>query len=88
MTKTRKDQDEMVKLSQRLQRIQQEWLLASRKGDFRTVARLTGETARVNRAIRAAEVGHMLALDRLGDTLFSSEWEDEDIFAEREESLA
>jgi hypothetical protein len=88
MTKVRRDQDELVKLSERLQQIRQEWLLASRKGDYRAVARLTGETARVNRAIREAEVGKELALDRLGDTLFSStEEEEEAVLVNREESL-
>jgi hypothetical protein len=78
MTKIRKEQDELVRLSQQLNQIRQEWLLASRKGDYRAVARLTGETARVNRAIREAEGGQQLALDRLGDTLFSSSAEEEE----------
>jgi hypothetical protein len=90
MSKARKEADELMKLTQRLQRIQREWLIASRKGDFRAVARLTAETAQVNRAIREAEGGQMLALDRLGDTLFSgdAEIEDEEAFAFEEQSVA
>lgn len=65
--------DELKQLTQQLQRVRQQSLAASRNGDFRTVARLTGETARINRQILATESGHIPALTHLGDALFSTE---------------
>jgi vacuolar-type H+-ATPase subunit D/Vma8 len=49
---TRSDID---KLKDELQRIRQRSLEASRHGDFRTVARLTCEAARLNQEINQAE---------------------------------
>jgi hypothetical protein len=42
-------------LKEELRGIRQQSLVASRQNDFRTVARLTGEAARLNRQIRAQE---------------------------------
>jgi hypothetical protein len=47
--------DEVQKLKQQLHLVRQQSLLASRQNDFRTVARLTTEAARLNRAIQSQE---------------------------------
>jgi hypothetical protein len=46
---------DIEKLKEELQRIRQRSLEASRQDDFRTVARLTCEAARLNQAINQAE---------------------------------
>jgi hypothetical protein len=76
MTKKKKDKiDELTQLTRDLQRVRQESLAASRKGEFRAVARLTCEAARLNRLILAAEGGEVPVLDKLGDKLFIGETE-------------
>jgi hypothetical protein len=47
--------DDLEQLKQQLQRVRAESLAAVRRNDFRAVARLTAETARINRAIHTAE---------------------------------
>ncbi len=64
--------EELVKLSQELQRVRQKSLTASRTGDFRTVARLTGEAARLNREILRAEGVRVPVLDVAQDKFFTS----------------
>jgi hypothetical protein len=53
--------------------VRQESLAAARKGDFRAVARLTCEAARLNRMILAAEGAEVPVLNTLGDKLFTGE---------------
>jgi hypothetical protein len=72
MSKKKKDKiDELTQLSHDLQRVRQESLTASRKGDFRAVARLTCEAARLNRLILTAEGAEVPVLENLGDKLFT-----------------
>jgi len=50
-----KSTDELEDLKHQLQRVRQQSLTAVRRDDFREVARLTAETARLNRAIHCQE---------------------------------
>ncbi len=50
-----KNTDGLDELKLKLQQVRQESLAAVRRNDFRAVARLTGEAARLNRAIHAGE---------------------------------
>ena len=65
--------DQKLQLTTELQRVRQESLAASRRNDFRTVARLTLETARLNRQITAADGSHVPSLEHLCDQLFTSD---------------
>lgn len=65
--------DELAQLTQELHRVRRESLAASRSGDYRTVARLTGEAARLNRMILAAEGSGIASLVHLGHKLFSGD---------------
>ena len=47
--------DELNKFRGQLRHVRQQFLDASRQNDFRTVARLTGEAARLNRLIQWQE---------------------------------
>jgi hypothetical protein len=47
--------EDVQNLREQLQRVRAKSLEASRRNDFRLVARLTGETARLNRLIQAQE---------------------------------
>ena len=47
--------DELPRLKEELRSVRERSLLASRQNDFRTVAMLTAETARLNRAIHSQE---------------------------------
>ncbi len=51
-TVTRRD---LEKLKEQLQRVRRASLLATQRGDFRTVARLTTEAAQLNKGIQEAE---------------------------------
>ena len=93
MTKMKKKDkiDELTQLTHDLQQVRQESLAASRKNDFRTVARLTCEAARLNRLILVAEGAEVPALDGLGDKLFTGETEQPEFrtsIAEAELALA
>ncbi len=70
--------EELVKLTQELQHVRQQSLFASRTGDFRTVARLTGEAARLNREILRAEGVRVPVLDVAQDKFFTSSPEEAD----------
>ncbi len=50
-----KSTDGIEELKLQLQQVRKDSLAAVRRNDFRTVARLTGEAARINRAIHAGE---------------------------------
>ncbi len=74
MNKRKKDRlEELAQLNEHLQQVRHECLLASRRDDFRAVARLTCEAARLNRLILAAEGPQVPALDVLGDKLFTGD---------------
>jgi hypothetical protein len=60
---------EIATLRRELQQVRQQSLAASRKGDFRTIARLTCEASRLNRAILAAEGMRVVALDEISNVL-------------------
>jgi hypothetical protein len=47
--------DEVQQLKEQLQRVRQQSLSAARQNDFRSIARLTAEAARLNRAIHAEQ---------------------------------
>ena len=47
--------DDLQKLREELTRVRQQSLAASRQNDFRAIARLTGEAARLNRLIHLQE---------------------------------
>ena len=64
--------EELVKLTLELQHVRQKSLSASRTDDFRTVARLTGEAARLNREILRAEGVRIPVLDTAQDKFFTS----------------
>ena len=82
MSKKKNDKiDELTQLTHDLQRVRQESLAASRKGDFRAVARLTCEAARLNRMILAAEGAEVPVLRTLGDKLFTGESDERDAFS-------
>jgi hypothetical protein len=71
MNKKKKDKlAELNHLTEHLHRVRHDSLAASRRGDFRAVARLTCEAARLNRLILAAEGTQVPVLDQLGDKLF------------------
>ena len=72
MTKNKDKTRELAQLNEQLQRVRQLSLAASRNDDFRAVARLTREAARLNHLIMAAEGAPVPALARLTDTLFTS----------------
>lgn len=72
MTKNKDKARELAQLNDQLQRVRQLSLAASRNDDFRAVARLTGEAARLNRLILAAEGAPIPALARFKDILFTS----------------
>ena len=72
MTKKNDKLDQLTALNQQLQRVRQDSLAASRRGDFRAVARLTCEAARLNRAILASEGPQGPILEQLGDKFFVS----------------
>ncbi len=65
--------DELAQLSQELHVVRQQSLAASRRGEFRVVAKLTAEAARLNRLILAAEGAQVPVLIDLGDKLFTSD---------------
>jgi hypothetical protein len=67
MTKTEKDKTKEIA-----------GLNASREGDFRAVARLTCQAARLNRLILATEGSEVRVLEHLGDTLFTSDSDETD----------
>jgi len=46
---------EVLSLREKLQSVREQSLQACRKGDYRTQARLTGEAARLTRALREAD---------------------------------
>jgi hypothetical protein len=73
MRKKKDKLDELAQLSAELQRVRYQSLEASRRGDFRTVARMTCEAARLNRLILAAEGAEIPALEHLGDALFTGD---------------
>ena len=84
MNKKKKDKlQELANLNEHLQRVRHDCLSASRRGDFRAVARLTCEAARLNRLILLAEGPQVPVLDQLGDKLFTGEGQTE----AREEGL-
>ncbi len=56
-----------------LNRVRQESLAASRKNDFRTVARLTGEAAWLDRLLSAAEGTSVTSLLHFSERLFTSD---------------
>ena len=72
MPKKNNQLEQLAELSARLRSVRQESLAASRKGDFRAVARLTCEAARINRAMVAVDGIQKPSLEQLGDTLFVS----------------
>ncbi|MHC1768659.1 MAG: hypothetical protein AB9869_30995 [Verrucomicrobiia bacterium] len=78
MTKKNDTLEELAQFTQELQQVRQDSLAATRRGDFRAVARLTGEAARLNRLILAAEGSQVPVLDGLGDKLFTSHSEREE----------
>ncbi len=47
---------DLADLEEKLRRVRKESLAASQAGDFRTVAKLTSEAARLNEEIRARRV--------------------------------
>ncbi len=83
MTKRNRDKlEQMAQLTEQLQRVRQESLAASRREDFRAVARLTCEAARLNRLILAAEGNQVHSLAQLGDKLFTGDSEEVQSHAE------
>jgi hypothetical protein len=72
MRKKKNNVEELAQLNQELTRVRQESLAASRNNEFRAVARLTAEAAKLNRLILAAEGAMVPALMFLGDELFTS----------------
>jgi hypothetical protein len=81
MSKKNSDKiEELTQLTHDLQRVRQESLAASRKDDFRAIARLTCEAARLNRMILAAEGAEVPVLDTLGDKLFTGESDESNAF--------
>ena len=48
-------QMDLTKLKERLQQVRRASLVATQRGDFRTVGRLTCEAAELNRTIQEAE---------------------------------
>lgn len=87
MIKKKDKLEELSQFTQELHRVRQESLAASRRGDYRTVARLTCEAARLNRLILSAEGSQIPVLEGLGDKLFTSRSETEEQRA-REPELA
>jgi len=74
MNKRKKDKlEELTRLTEHLQRVRHDSLEASRRGDFRAVARLTCEAARLNRLILLTEGPQVPVLDQLGDKLFTGD---------------
>jgi hypothetical protein len=74
----RKDSDhneELARLAEELRRVRQQSLEASRKGDFRTVARLTQQAADINRGILQAEGLDMPVMAETGKRFRTSERE-------------
>jgi len=53
-------ENDLTKMKQRLQEVRRASLMASQRGDFRAVGKLTCEAAQLNRSIQEAE-GLMLA---------------------------
>jgi hypothetical protein len=53
--KNPKTTDEVQSLKEQLYRVRQQSLAASRQSDFRTVARLTAEAAKLNRSIQCQQ---------------------------------
>ena len=88
--------DAVQQLKEQLQRVRQQSLSASRQNDFRAVAHLTGEAARLNRAIHTQEdfaesASKSLAiLDALADVGDESRFvfPEEPAMASRAESVA
>ncbi len=80
MSKKKKEKlEELVQLNQELQQVRQQSLTASRRGDFRAVARLTCEAARLNRLILTAEGTQVAVLEDLGDKLFTGESDEPEV---------
>jgi hypothetical protein len=81
MSKKQQDKiDELTRLTHELQQVRQESLAASRRDDFRAVARLTCAAARLNRMITAADGSEVPVLENLGDKLFTGESDETDLF--------
>jgi hypothetical protein len=80
--------DELTQLTHDLQRVRQESLAASRKGDFRAVARLTCEAARLNRMILAAEGAEVPVRITLDEKLFTGESDENDALTAVEADVA
>jgi hypothetical protein len=70
MTKNKDKSRELARLTDQLSRVRQHSLAASRNNDFRAVARLTSEAARLNHLILAATGAPAPALAELRNTLF------------------
>lgn len=90
MNKKHDKLEELSQFTHQLHRVRQESLIASRRGDFRTVARLTCEAARLNRLILSGEGSQSPVLANLGDKLFTSHADEgaERFTAKPEEQLA
>ncbi|MFO1496882.1 MAG: hypothetical protein U1G07_00540 [Verrucomicrobiota bacterium] len=73
MIQNKEQKQDLMELTRELHRVREASLAASRRDDFRTVARLTAEAARLNRLIVSAEGTHIPSLQHLSDRLFTSE---------------
>jgi hypothetical protein len=62
----------LTRLSEQLNQVRQQSLAASRRGDFRAMARLTCEAARLNREILLAEGPQVPVLATINDEFFVS----------------
>lgn len=82
MTKKNDTLDQLTELTRQLQQVRQDSLAASRREDYRAVARLTCEAARLNRAILTAEGTRVPILIDPGDRFFVSSSDTVEAFTE------
>ena len=75
MTRKKAKTDDITPLFEELQRVRNTSLEAARRGDFRSVARLTSEAARLNRLITVADGGKLPLVGLIGGKLFTGESE-------------
>ncbi len=73
MTQVREQAESRAQLNAELQRVRQQSLAASRMNDFRAVARLTREAARLNRAILQVDGPALPRGTEMRGQFFSSE---------------